>query len=66
MYVCLCKRVTDRQIRSAVYDGARSLRDVRGNLGVSGQCGRCSAVARQVISEALVDVNNHADFYEVA
>ena len=62
MYVCLCKGITDRQIRSAVYDGARSLRDVRGNLGVSGQCGRCSSVARQVISEALVDMSERSDY----
>ena len=42
MYVCVCKAVTDRQIREAVFDGARTLRDLRKQLGVASECGRCA------------------------
>ena len=52
MYVCLCKGVTDHQIRAEVEDGADSLRDVSRRLGVATQCGKCAGCARQVIREA--------------
>jgi bacterioferritin-associated ferredoxin len=32
MYVCLCKGVTDSQIRSAVREGARTVRGLRKQL----------------------------------
>ncbi|MFT6276087.1 MAG: bacterioferritin-associated ferredoxin, partial [Halioglobus sp.] len=41
MYVCICKGITDTQIRAAVEDGASSLREVRNTLGVASQCGKC-------------------------
>ncbi|EDY86148.1 BFD-like (2Fe-2S) binding domain family [gamma proteobacterium HTCC5015] len=51
MYVCVCKGVTDHQIREAVEDGADSLRAVRLRLGVSSQCGCCASCAKSVIDE---------------
>lgn len=51
MYVCLCKAVTDTQIRQAVDDGAKSIKDLRRNLGVSSQCGRCSCTAKDLLKE---------------
>ncbi len=52
MYVCLCKGITDSQIRKAVSEGAANLQDVSNRLGVASQCGQCACVAREVISEA--------------
>ena len=51
MFVCVCKGITDRQIRDAVIDGADSLGDVRRELGVASNCGRCAQCARQVIKQ---------------
>ena len=51
MYVCLCKGVTDTQIRAAAADGADSLRAVRERLGVSSQCGKCVRHAVEVLRE---------------
>ncbi|MGM0564096.1 MAG: bacterioferritin-associated ferredoxin [Pseudomonadota bacterium] len=51
MYVCVCKGVTDRQIRQAVDDGAGTLRAVRMQLGVASQCGCCARCAQSVIEE---------------
>ena len=45
MYVCLCRAVTDKQIRQAVADGASNLRDLRTRLGVASQCGKCARCA---------------------
>ena len=66
MYVCLCKGVTDTQIRAAVDDGATSLRDVRNSLGVASQCGKCGILTRQILRESLVDSNQEQQlFYAV-
>lgn len=55
MYVCVCKAVTDHQIRCAVRDGVVTFRELRMKLGVSTCCGRCAPAARQVLAQALGD-----------
>ncbi|MBS1142999.1 MAG: BFD-like (2Fe-2S)-binding region [Proteobacteria bacterium] len=52
MYVCVCKAVTDRQIREAAHGGARTLGDLRRELGVTADCGRCASCARDCLKEA--------------
>jgi bacterioferritin-associated ferredoxin len=67
MYVCLCKGITDTQIRAAVQDGASSLRDIRTTLGVASQCGKCGILTRQILRESLTDQgNNEQLFYAVS
>lgn len=51
MYICLCKGVTENQIRDAVCEGAANLHDLRHTLGVASGCGRCAEFAEQVIEE---------------
>ncbi|MDT8399950.1 MAG: (2Fe-2S)-binding protein [Pseudomonadales bacterium] len=53
MYVCLCKAVTDRQIRDTVNGGACTFSDVRKVLGVATQCGRCSQNAKAIVRTAV-------------
>lgn len=53
MYVCLCKGITDHQIKQAVVDGASNLRDVRKRLGVMTQCGKCGHDTKQIIEDVL-------------
>jgi bacterioferritin-associated ferredoxin len=53
MYVCLCNGITENQIRDAVTEGVRSLRDLRAGLGVATCCGQCADCAQQVIHETL-------------
>jgi bacterioferritin-associated ferredoxin len=57
MYVCVCKGITDHQIRSAVNSGASSFRQVRNALGVASQCGKCACLAKNIINEAIADNN---------
>ena len=52
MYVCVCHAVTDRQIREAAQGGARSLKDLRRDLGVTRDCGRCASCAHECLREA--------------
>ncbi len=53
MYVCICNGITESQIRNAVSDGVRSLRELRADLGVASCCGKCADCAQQVIHETL-------------
>jgi len=66
MYVCLCKGITDSQIREAVADGVTSYRDLRQTLGLAGQCGRCGVLARQIFREALPADGGVQLFYPAA
>lgn len=51
MYVCICKGITDSQIREAASQGASSLSQVRRQLGVASCCGKCATTAREILDE---------------
>jgi len=55
MYVCICKAVTDREIREAVQEGATTVRSLRKQLGCTGQCGKCKQQVREIRDETLAD-----------
>lgn len=50
MYVCLCKGVTDAQIKQAMESGADSFREIRETLGVATVCGSCACATRELIN----------------
>jgi bacterioferritin-associated ferredoxin len=50
--VCVCRRVSDRDIHRAVDEGARSFDDVQTDLGVATACGSCLDCARTTWAEA--------------
>jgi bacterioferritin-associated ferredoxin len=52
MIVCVCRRVSDHQIREAVAEGAHSLECLQIDLGVATQCGRCADCASKVLCDA--------------
>lgn len=52
MYVCVCRAVTDRQIHHAVRDGVVTFEQLRMELGVARNCGRCRPMAMQIFHEA--------------
>ena len=57
MYVCLCHNVTDNDIRHLVRtEGVTSMRDLREQLGVSTQCGKCARCAKEVLHEAVSEM----------
>ncbi len=53
MFVCICRSVTDHQIRDAVSGGASSMDDLQQGLGVATCCGRCDQCARGILNRAL-------------
>ena len=55
MIVCVCRRISDQQIRQAAAEGAVSLECLRFELGVATQCGRCADCATSLLRAALPD-----------
>lgn len=53
MFVCVCNAVTDKDIHNAVSNGAESMRDLRQQLSLGSQCGKCTRFASLVLDEAL-------------
>ncbi len=52
MYVCICRQVTEDQIRDLCREsGDASMSDVRQRLGVGLDCGKCGNHARGVLRE---------------
>lgn len=52
MYVCLCKSVTDSQIRRAAEAGIDDLYELREQLGVASGCGSCAGMAEEILAES--------------
>ncbi len=53
MIVCLCRRISDRDISQAVREGAHSFELLQDETGVASQCGCCHDCAREVFDAAL-------------
>ena len=51
MYVCICKSVTDKQIRRAAARGVDNLYELRESLGVAAGCGSCADMASEILEE---------------
>ena len=56
MYVCICKAVTDTQIRSAVEDGVTTMKGLRETLGCTGQCGKCGKHVKKLRDQTLSEI----------
>lgn len=52
MYVCICNRVTDRDIHQAARNGAQDLSDLSRQLQVATCCGQCASCAEDMLVEA--------------
>jgi bacterioferritin-associated ferredoxin len=55
MYVCVCNRVTDHQIRQAAENGVDTLEELCSQLRVASCCGRCRDCAHRVLNQARAE-----------
>jgi bacterioferritin-associated ferredoxin len=51
MYVCICRQITDSQIREVCREGTSRMADIRERLGVASECGKCGRHALSIVSE---------------
>ncbi len=56
MYVCVCNKVTDKQLKSAVENGAHSLGALQKSLAVGTNCGTCLETAQSMLNESLSEL----------
>jgi bacterioferritin-associated ferredoxin len=49
MYICICKAVTDGQIREAINQGACTRKQLRECLSVGRDCGKCNPDVRELL-----------------
>jgi len=60
MYVCICNAVTDSEIRDAVDDGVRNLKQLSKLNGCGVTCGSCQELAAEVLQEAVAEKRQQA------
>jgi bacterioferritin-associated ferredoxin len=55
MIVCLCNRVSDRDIKAAVRAGVKNFDVLQDDLQVAASCGCCHDCAREVFDAACAE-----------
>lgn len=55
MYVCVCKAVTDKQIKAAIEEGYCSRNQLKQCLGVGSVCGKCRRDVDQLVNETFIE-----------
>ena len=51
MYICVCKAITDTQIKQAINNGFLSPVDLLECLGVGGSCGKCDIDVKELLND---------------
>ena len=64
MFICLCKGITDNQIKTCVNNGASTIKHVRRELGVASQCCKCLPEARAIIDQQLAIIENTQQIHQ--
>lgn len=59
MYVCVCKAVTDSQIKRAISEGVNSRRELFKCLGVGSDCGKCNSHVKELLNNTEQTCNQY-------
>ncbi|MEN9577909.1 MAG: BFD-like [2Fe-2S] binding domain [Pseudomonadota bacterium] len=51
MLVCHCRRVSDREIRSCIHNGSKTVREVAKASGAGTCCGGCLQTVKSIVQE---------------
>ena len=67
MYVCVCNKVTDRDIHQAVEGGAHSMKAILNATGAGSNCGSCASMIKTILDENLKQaLTDNPDLYYAA
>jgi bacterioferritin-associated ferredoxin len=68
MYICLCKSITDSDIKRELEAGATSLAEIQSSLGVASVCGSCACHAKDVVKQhhSSIQSDKHSLFYPLS
>lgn len=56
MYVCICNKVSDKDIKASVQQGATTMRALYQEHSIGSQCGKCCQCAKQVLNQELIKI----------
>jgi bacterioferritin-associated ferredoxin len=65
MIVCLCHRISDRDIKRAVEQGVSSFEELQDDTCLARACGCCHDCAQEVFHEALAACSGHGRRIEI-
>ena len=51
MYVCICNALTEHDLRQAVSEGCRSVKDLKRHTGFASECGLCAPCAKDFVGK---------------
>lgn len=51
MYICICNKVTDKDIRTLVDNGICNIEEIRKITNAGNQCGKCTHTLKEVVIE---------------
>ncbi|MAT51732.1 MAG: (2Fe-2S)-binding protein [Porticoccaceae bacterium] len=60
MYVCVCRGVTEKQIRREVQNGAATYDEIQARLDVGICCGTCRDTAEALIAETSAQLDQRS------
>ena len=63
MLVCICNRISDKDIRSAIHEGASGIGDVCADLGLGSCCGKCVPFAKDLVDETVSQLQISKNFH---
>ena len=63
MYVCVCRAITDKQLRIAVKEGAKTTKSLRSKLGCINQCGKCEQQVCEIRDEVIASTQSKTPLY---
>ena len=55
MYLCVCNRVTERQVKKAIHEGAVTVAQLKLELDVASRCGSCGDCLHDYLAQAFED-----------
>ena len=56
MYICVCRAVTDSQIKTAINNGMNTHKALNQCLGVGSGCGKCNRHVRELVNKNSVPI----------
>ena len=56
MLVCVCRGITDNDVKNEIFEGSSSFKTVASKLGLGGCCGQCVKYAKDLVSETLTEL----------
>ena len=65
MLVCVCNGISDKDIDSAMQQGASSYGELRRSLGLASCCGQCASYAKDLVNEKIAE-NQAASAFHLA